>query len=671
MPNLQAHGHGRTPPRTGAARLAFGFVAALALAAAARAGGATPARAAPAIPASPAPAVAAAAAAEEEPLTCGVCHEEAEVAFAGGSHGVLLRTAKGDACASCHGPADPRHAESGGKEAVIGFSKPDPDAVARACAACHADRPDHARDWANSEYRAQGLNCAECHTVHERSDARHSFPAKDGALARGDCRICHAAVHGGSLASIHGKVVADPHLDSCQMCHAGGEAHLAAVRAKETPAGAGFGPVDCLLCHRTIPERHAKEMPAWAESRGAACTTCHRAHRPAAEAKAARALGPFADAAAAAGAAPVGEAACAACHRAPVEAFRGSSHGKALADRGAAACEACHGPGSLHAAAGGPARLVLGTRRLDGKGLARFCLACHLEKGPEHARAFEGSDHAAGGRTCASCHRVHAPAFDPAAAGAAVAVGSARCAECHRDPHPGLAESVHAPLLGKGRAGCESCHGNGSAHADSGGRRALVSNPGRLDGRARDAACLACHADRATPASWGAHPHARASVSCDACHDPFAMGRGALRAAEPDLCAGCHGVEAAQFRLPHRHPVPEGTMGCSSCHDPHRAAPPVHAAKRLADACAECHRAEATPRLFPHEADRADGCVACHEPHGSVTPRLLRAGRVTDLCLSCHIPPPTHDTSPGGVHASCLACHAEIHGSDADRTLLR
>jgi predicted CXXCH cytochrome family protein len=112
-------------------------------------------------------------------------------------------------------------------------------------------------------------------------------------------------------------------------------------------------------------------------------------------------------------------------------------------------------------------------------------------------------------------------------------------------------------------------------------------------------------------------------------------------------------------------------MDCSDCHDLHRPPPPVKASRRWTDTCAKCHLSESSPRLHPHRADQADGCVACHEPHGTTSPRLLRFARVVDLCLSCHIPPPSHDLSPGGAYASCIACHTEIHGSDADRRLFR
>jgi DmsE family decaheme c-type cytochrome len=508
-------------------------------------------------------------------------------------------------------------------------------------------------------------------------------PPQEEPLSCADCHDEAAAAMPGTL---HAKVAAEPALEGCATCHRGAKRHLAVVQGEVEgkPPHSGFdGPVDCLLCHSGIPEKHGKEMPAFAEHRGKSCATCHRAHAPAKEWKALRALGPFPDAKAlaAAGAKDAGADACAKCHDAPVKGFRGSPHAAALAAKGAAACEACHGPASLHAASGGSRRLVLGAGfgALDAAAQARLCLGCHATDAPDHARDFAKSEHSRGGKTCASCHHVHAPPVPAPAAGfssleealrGAKPVGSARCADCHADPHPGLAKSRHAPVMAKG-AGCEGCHGPGSVHADTGGKAAFILGPARLATRERDAICLSCHGATATPAAWNRQAHGAAGVSCAECHDAFAPPGEAARKPEMKLCAECHGAEVAQFRLPSRHPVPEGSLRCSDCHDLHRGSPAVFAGKRWTDTCASCHRVEGAPRLHPHEADRADGCVACHAPHGSTAPRLLRFARVVDLCLSCHVPPATHDLSAGAGFRDCLACHTEIHGSDADRKLLR
>lgn len=492
---------------------------------------------------------------------------------------------------------------------------------------------------------------------------------QDGELS---CKDCHEDVFDEAAHSIHAKVVADPHLDSCETCHVGGKAHAKLMQETDEdklPKDRGFkAPVDCLLCHRLEPARHEKEMPAWRERKSAACTTCHLAHRPSKETAKGRGLAekPTAESLKAAGAAAAGKPACSKCHDAPVKDFDASVHGKALAEKGAASCEACHGPASLHVATGGSRRGVLAAPKADTAAMAALCLSCHEKDAPDHAREFAASKYAEGGRTCATCHQVHTPS-----AAATAKVGSARCADCHKDPHPGLDRSRHGPLMAKGREGCEGCHGPGGAHAAAAGKPSFILNPARMKGPAGDAICLSCHEAKATAASWGTHPHGRAGIGCLSCHAPFSPPGEATKAPQPALCAQCHGIQVAQFRLPNHHPVETGAVKCSDCHDMHRPTPPLAAAKRWTDACAACHRQEATPRMFPHEAGRADGCIACHEPHGSTSPRLLRFSRVVDLCLSCHIPPATHDLAPGAGYASCLACHTEIHGSDAHRQLLR
>ncbi|NUN52451.1 MAG: hypothetical protein HUU06_06655, partial [Planctomycetaceae bacterium] len=235
----------------------------------------------------------AAAPAEDPPPACIECHDDAAASFAEGSHRILpksLRTDPAGTCALCHGPADPRHAESGGKEGVVGFSKIEPDAMAAACARCHTHHPDHVKDWKTSEYRENGLACAECHKVHEKSSAGIHLPVADagrGVLGAESCRVCHVDVVEAAPASLHGKVMADPHLDSCEMCHAGGAKHVEAVRAPAAPAGAGFAKErTCLLCHSQMPERHRKELlPSVLKGfpsplTAANCTSCHDPHLP-------------------------------------------------------------------------------------------------------------------------------------------------------------------------------------------------------------------------------------------------------------------------------------------------------------------------------------------------------------------------------------------------------
>src|SRR5690349_20995121 len=87
-------------------------------------------------------------------------------------------------------------------------------------------------------------------------DAKPPAAPEEEALS---CRDCHEEVFDAAPKSIHAKVLADPALDGCEMCHVGKEGHFQFVQGesgKERPPLAGFAkPADCLLCHATIPAR--------------------------------------------------------------------------------------------------------------------------------------------------------------------------------------------------------------------------------------------------------------------------------------------------------------------------------------------------------------------------------------------------------------------------------
>ncbi len=609
---------------------------------------------------------------------CRSCHGDRAATFDGGGHGLLARTLGAAACDACHGPQG-EHATLRTPESARPFAARSASEVAAACARCHRDHPDHAVRWGATPWAAEGRTCLSCHAVHEEARGRLELPSRDGALGGNGCRTCHADVVEGMDATIHGTVASEGDSGGCEACHGPGTVHISAVRAGEVPAATVIASGACLRCHARAPETHARRRTSW-DRPGLECGTCHRAHAKREEVERARATAPPLRPAdpAAAGAVPVGDAACARCHVAAAASYTGSTHAAARDGKGAR-CEECHGAGSLHAQ-GGRLTAVVRPGTLGRAEVTALCLGCHAADGPEHALRFEGSLHGANGRTCLHCHQVHAAAHEgtvapfadlESARAAAEPAGSAACAACHRDPHPAPASAPHAALLRGEGGGCESCHGPGGAHVASKGRTALILAPSRLEPRAADGVCLACHGGTTSAAGWLRHPHGGHDVRCIDCHDPVARDGRATMAAEPALCFRCHGEQAAAFRLPHRHPLAAGGVRCTDCHDAHRVPVAPRAAVPGADACARCHRAEATARLHPHEGDRRDGCLSCHEAHGTTAPRMLRFPDGRSLCLSCHAPPRGHDVSPAGTHADCVRCHVAIHGSDADRHLLR
>jgi predicted CXXCH cytochrome family protein len=280
------------------------------------------------------------------------------------------------------------------------------------------------------------------------------------------------------------------------------------------------------------------------------------------------------------------------------------------------------------------------------------------------------------------------------------------CAGCHPDYSNGFDRSPHAlfsknpdPHVPIDKRGCQGCHGPGAKHVEvvgEGGKAGqTVIRYGKIKPAEESAACLRCHGDTMHAAQWKRSGHARADVSCVACHsihnsakievgslrtrDPGSIRSplnvastvrpALLKAPEAELCAKCHAREVGQFRLSSHHPVPEGRLLCSDCHDVH---PNRLANKRqplTRDGCVSCHPDIAGPFVYEHDPVAGwtgDGCLECHKPHGSANPRMLSVFS-RSLCTQCH-------TDKGSNHnpgMSCWsgACHVALHGSNHDRTL--
>lgn len=235
--------------------------------------------------------------------------------------------------------------------------------------------------------------------------------------------------------------------------------------------------------------------------------------------------------------------------------------------------------------------------------------------------------------TFISCITVERTIVVPPEVPGATFVGSKNCAECHAQIHKDFPTATHARLIAPGpnaeNIGCETCHGGGSLHAQSGGARDTIVNPGK----------------------------------------------------SPEACFNCHLEMKGRFQLPHHHPIEGGKVSCIDCHDPHKG----HAVKgggfsltSEADTCGKCHIAQRGPFVFEHEAVR-EGCTTCHSPHGSVNDKMLTQ-RNQNLCLRCHF---QQQIAPGQVviggsdHTGRLSrgtcwsagCHEAVHGSHIGSSL--
>jgi len=291
-----------------------------------------------------------------------------------------------------------------------------------------------------------------------------------------------------------------------------------------------------------------------------------------------------------------------------------------------------------------------------------------------------------------------APAPAPAAPEAAKApeyVGSETCQACHEDIYNGILKSPHKTVETSKRAdwkgrSCESCHGPGATHAGS-ANAADIKNPAKLTAALADKVCLTCHAGNTAHASRVTSSHVKNLVSCTSCHQVHADGGAHLVARKPaainQQCGACHINVVAQFNKPLHHPVPENAMTCVDCHNPHGGGRPALAQSFGANepGCFKCHGDKRGPFTFEHAPVRFEGCNSCHEPHGSANPRMPTRRQVSSVCLECHVnlpatikaggalgvvPPAFHDLrSPR--YQNCTSCHQKIHGSHADRNLLR
>ena len=183
-----------------------------------------------------------------------------------------------------------------------------------------------------------------------------------------------------------------------------------------------------------------------------------------------------------AGAKYVGTKECAQCHTDKTDHFGNASHAKlALADAkvGDTGCEACHGPGSLHAAAGGGKGTIINPSKSPDT-----CFQCHLDKRGQFS--LPNTHDVIGGKmTCADCHDVHT-GNAVAGTGADLEAQNATCTKCHTQ-QKGPFVYEHGAM----REGCVSCHNpHGTVN-----QKMLVARDANL--------CLRCHLESPAPGTAG------------------------------------------------------------------------------------------------------------------------------------------------------------------------
>ncbi len=267
--------------------------------------------------------------------------------------------------------------------------------------------------------------------------------------------------------------------------------------------------------------------------------------------------------------------------------------------------------------------------------------------------------------------------------------GAETCQACHQKVYDILAKTAMGTLFLKHprtageKLGCETCHGPATEHVGSGGTsfagmvRFTKGTPTPIS--MQNDACLKCHQKR-NRLFWSGSVHDTNGVACTSCHvvhtGPGAANRFQLaRLTVADTCNTCHKEQVrAENKFSH-HPVREGKMNCASCHNPHgTASPKLVKAISTRELCFNCHAQYRGPFIFQHPPVMED-CFNCHQPHGSAYPALLKQPPIR-LCRDCHIT--FHNVNftisgAGGAEkrrinmmagSACVNCHRNIHGSN-------
>jgi DmsE family decaheme c-type cytochrome len=285
---------------------------------------------------------------------------------------------------------------------------------------------------------------------------------------------------------------------------------------------------------------------------------------------------------------------------------------------------------------------------------------------------------------------------------AAAPPGPEVCKGCHEPYFNSIAATPHGkaahPMSPAAGAGCATCHGDGTKHVEAGGGKGVggIINPAAkgMPAAEKDRVCLACHDTSRHLAFWDSGKHRKNDVSCTNCHSTHGGKDSLLKITNPqiapfittqrvpqqEVCFACHKDIRALVSRPSHHPIVEGKVKCTSCHNPHGALSPAMVnAESIKELCTTCHADKRGPFLFEH-APVEESCLNCHNPHGSRSVKLLNE-KVPNLCQDCHDasshpgtmydadnnfkPPSTGSPNTRFVARSCLNCHNEVHGSNA------
>jgi DmsE family decaheme c-type cytochrome len=264
-------------------------------------------------------------------------------------------------------------------------------------------------------------------------------------------------------------------------------------------------------------------------------------------------------------------------------------------------------------------------------------------------------------------------------------VGAETCKGCHPDQWSKFASTkmgrifLQFPRSANEKMGCEGCHGPGKAHVDAGGGKGVgglitFAKKDKTPVAKRNEVCTTCHT-KGPHLFWKGSSHESRDVACTNCHkvmEDVSPKFQLAKATVIDTCGQCHTKQRGQTLRSSHMPLREGKMTCTSCHNPHGTISPALLKEPTPNAtCFNCHADKRGPFLWQH-MPVVESCANCHDPHGSNHERMLKVAKPR-LCQQCHVET-RHPTSPYGFADSgslkftmgkaCVNCHVNIHGSN-------
>jgi cytochrome b subunit of formate dehydrogenase len=283
------------------------------------------------------------------------------------------------------------------------------------------------------------VQCSTCHA----EETSHLSRSVHSSLGEAACQSCHGNVH-----EISGTQTA---LTKCGQCH---DAEMKEFRQSVHGAAAAAGDPDapqCFSCHGSAHQIRSSSdgtSPVSKKNMPDTCAACHSNQQFLSRHKI-----PFAP---------------------PVELYRQSVHGRALAngDRSAATCSDCHGSHRIL-----PGRDPRST--INHWNIAKTCGQCHAQIASTYLASVHGQAMKAGSfdaPVCTDCHGEHLilgprEAVSPVSA---ARISTVTCGRCHNDERlairynlpmdrvPSYADSYHGLAMREGSltvANCASCHG--------------------------------------------------------------------------------------------------------------------------------------------------------------------------------------------------------------------